>query len=152
MKSKKIMTYIGVFVIALFILNIYSSLLWDTREAASKLDVNRMVLLHIYAMICCFLFGVLLEWKRVILIFKNRPSIKISFSLILGLILLLIAIFPPMFYVMELDSFHLPFPKDGIGVNMFFGVVNQASNVQAILSVVAGTLIIKGISREINSV
>ena len=66
MNSKKIITYIGVFFIALFILNIYSSLLWDIKEAAGQLDVDHMIMLHISAMVFCLLFGVLLEWKRLI--------------------------------------------------------------------------------------
>ena len=148
MKSKKIIMYIGVFFIAVLILNVYSSLLWDIKEAASQLDVNRMTMSHISAMIFCFLFGVLLEWRLLISIFSKKVSIKLSFSLILGLILFLIGLFPPVFYLMEFGSLHLPFPKGGIGINVLFGMLNQFSSVQAILSVAAGTLVIKGINQK----
>lgn len=148
MNSKKIITYIGIFFIALLILNVYSSLLWDIKGAASQLDVNRMIMLHISAMIFCSMFGVLLEWERLISVFSKKVSIKLNFTLILGLILFLIGLFPPVFYLMEFGSLHLPFPKGGIGINVLFGMLNQFSNVQAILSVTAGTLIIKGVSQK----
>ena len=148
MNSKKIIMYIGVFFIAVLILNVYSSLLWDIKEAASQLDVNRMTMSHISAMIFCSMFGVLLEWERLISVFSKRISIKLNFKLILGLIIFLIGLFPPVFYLMEFGSLHLPFPKGGIGINVLFGMLNQFSNVQAILSVTAGTLIIKGISQK----
>lgn len=145
MNLKKTMIYTGVLLIAWLLLNIYSSLLLDIRIAASRLDVDQMIMLHIFAMIVCFLFGVLLEWKHLVSLFSKKLTRKISISLILGVILLLTSLLPPMFYIMEFSSFHMPFPKGGVGINMVFGLFNQFSNVQAILSVTAGTLVIKGL-------
>ncbi len=105
-------------------------------------------MLHISAMVFCFLFGVLLEWRLLVSIFSKKLSIILNFTLILGLIIFLIGLFPPVFYLMEFGSLHLPFPKGGIGINVLFGMLNQFSNVQAILSVTAGTMIIKGISQK----
>lgn len=148
MNSKKMIMIAGIFFIALFILNIYASLLLDVRYAASQLDVNRMIILHVSAMLVCFMFGVLLEWKHLLTLFSKKQSIKLTFSFYLGIFLLLVGLLPPIFYEMELSSLHLPFPKRGIGINMLFGMFNQFSNVQAILSVTAGTLFIKGLYQK----
>ncbi len=147
MNWKKTIVFIGVGFVAWLLLSVYTSLLLDIRLAASRLDVNQMTMLHIYAMIVCFLFGVLLEWKQLVSLFSNKISVKISSKLILGVILLLISLLPPVFYVMQFSSLHMPFPKGGVGINMVFGLFNQFSNVQAILSVVAGTLVIKGLGQ-----
>lgn len=142
--NKNFPVYVVV-IISFFLLNIYSSLLWDIRVASNQLDVSQMIVLHIVAMITCFFFGVLLEWNHLFKFLKNKISFEISGLLLIGVTLFIISLFPPVFFLMEFSSFHMPFPRGGVGINMLFGLFNQFSNVQAILSVTAGTLAIKGL-------
>lgn len=145
--KKSIVVFLVVFLGGL-ILNVYTSILWEIREVASQLDVTNMILYHISAMMLCFMLGLLLEHQRLVQLTIQRGKIKTSSSFYFGLVLLALAMFPPVFYVINLGSFQPPFPKGGVGINMFIGLFNQFSNVQAILSVMAGSLIIKGITPQ----
>lgn len=139
---------IGVLVLGWLILNVYTTILWEIRDMASQLDVNTMILYHGIAIILCFVLGLLLEHQSLIQRLSHKEKLKTSFSFYLGLILLALALVPPVFYLVYLGSIHSPFPKGGVGINMVTGLFNQFSNVQAILSVKAGSLIVKGLNSK----
>ena len=139
---------IGVLVLGWLILNVYTTILWEIRDVASQLDVNTMILYHGIAIILCFVLGLLLEHQSLIQRLTQKVRIRTSFAFYFGLILLCLALIPPVFYLVYVGSIHPPFPKGGVGINMVTGLFNQFSNVQAILSVMAGSLIVKGLNSK----
>lgn len=107
-----------------------------------------MILYHGIAMLLCFALGLLLEHQSLIQRLSHKEKLKTSFSFYFGFILLILSLIPPVFYLVYLGSLHPPFPKGGVGINMVTGLFNQFSNVQAILSVMAGSLIVKGLNTK----
>ena len=145
---KRNIIVIGVLVLGWILLNMYTSILWEIREIASQLDVNTMILYHGIAIILCFVLGLLLEHQSLIQRLTQKVRIRTSFAFYFGLILLCLALIPPVFYLVYVGSIHPPFLKGGVGINMVTGLFNQFSNVQAILSVMAGSLIVKGLNSK----
>ncbi len=148
MQFKELIKYIVVTLIGLFLLNLYSANLMDIGEAARGLMTERIIKLHILASVYCFLLGVLVEWRSVIKLVTREIKLKHSMLLVPGIILLLISLMHPAFIMTELRLFLLPFPKDGVGINMLIGPFLHASNTQNILSVISGILVIKGLYKR----
>lgn len=147
MKMKKYILYMSLFLGALMIVNLYAAMMMDLRVAVGRIEVNQMYVLHSLAMILCFLLGILLEFRRTVLILTKKCPVKLSPVLLVGMLLFMIALLPPIFYIQEVGVLYQPFPKGGLGVNLFFGALNQSSHVHSILSVVSGSLFIKGLSQ-----
>lgn len=152
MQSKELIRYIVVIVIGLILINLHSANLIDIRVAANRLMDERIIELHLLGTAYCFLLGVLLQWRNVLKLAKREVRLKINPLLIPGIILLLISLMHPIFFLYQLGlGLTLPFSKGGIGTNMLLAPLIQGSTTQNILSIISGFIVIEGLYKTNNS-
>ncbi len=143
---KKTVYTCALFSVGLFILNFYVSLYMYMEEAAYKIEVNKVVQLHYLAMIICFIFGILIESNRIIAFLQKKIQFKLTAVFIIGLIMFSIGLISATTYISWFGlEFWQPFPRGRIGINMFVGILTKTISIQSILSVVGGTLVVKGL-------
>ena len=145
---KRIISYIVVGIIGVILVNLIASNSLDMQASVSRLEVNEAIMQHLLATLYCFLLGVLLEWRTVVRLIKKERKLLASPLLIPGLILLLISCLSPVVILMRMGIF-LPFPHSTKFLSFFFGPLAQSSRVQNLLAVVAGSLIIRGLSKNV---
>jgi hypothetical protein len=144
-QRKRIIPYIVVGIVGFILMNLIASNALDMQVSASRLESTKLVNLHLLGTLYCFLLGVLLEWRTVERLIKK--DIKMSFSplLIPGLILLLISCISPVIVITRI-GIDLPFPHGKSFLSFFTGPLAQSSRVQNLLAVIAGSMIIRGLS------
>ena len=145
--SKKILSYVVVGALGILLENLIASNQLSTNEAARDLHEKKGVLCHIYGGIYSFLLGVLLEWRTVTKLFKKEIKLSPSGLLIPGILILLISFISPIIFMMRF-GISLPFPKGNSPSSFIFGPLIHSSIIQKQLSVIAGSIIIKGLSKN----
>ena len=145
MQLKDFIKYFAVTLIGFILLNLFSAVLIDMREAGQQLMAGRIVQLHVLATFYCFLLGVLVEWRPIVKLVAGRLKLNINRALIPGILLLLISLIHP---VLLLQWGVNPNPAGGFGINMITDPFIQSANGQNLLSVISGIIIIRGLYKK----
>lgn len=145
MKVKKIISYIIVVILGVVLLNLVASAQIRASEFASRMKIDGMILWHIYAGVFAFLFGVLLEWHTIVKLLKREIRPGYSWLHICAILMLIISFIPPVIFITNMG---IRFPFTYRGSSLIVGALSHTSVVQKILSVVAGSFIIKGLSHK----
>lgn len=146
-KYKKILPYIVVGLLAILLVNLIAANYLEMRDYANRLQVGNVITRHLAGTLYCFLLGLLLEWKTIVKLAKRKITLHFSPLLILGVIILAISCIAPVTIIMQFGLCK-PFPAGTGLLNFFIGPLAQSSNIQNILAVIAGCMIIRGITNN----
>lgn len=133
--------YITMLVIVLGLVSIYLFSLVDIQlqESAQKFEDQTYNLYRILGVIVLIVFGILIEYKRVVSIFQNGIKLNIA-SLIVTVILFVLLLLPASITVEQLG---IPYPSSVKGIISF--IINTLS-IRSILSVLTGILLVRSFS------
>lgn len=140
MNYKKITWYVLVVILGVLLFNLLTANNIKMQYAANRIEVEEVVKLHFPRVIYGLLLGLLVKWQIIIQCFKG--NIHLNFKLIVGTIIFLTSLIPPV-VAMQFLSLASPFPQGPIGMNMIKAPFLDGTN-QLVLSVMAGVLIAEG--------
>lgn len=138
MKKKEI--YIILFVITLGIISIYLFALLDIQleESAQRAEIQKYNIYRILEVLVLIIFGILIEYQKVILIFKNRVYIN-KYYLITAIVLVILLVLPYEFIA-----------RLGIGnpssIKGTISFILNSINTRGILSVLTGIIFVRSLS------
>ena len=146
MKLKAIIPYIIVGVVGILLLNLiaFNNML-TTPTGIDRLEVNTAE--HLVGTLYCFLFGLLIEWKRILGFIKREIKLHFSPLFIIGIIILAISCIPQI-AVLLWCGIPNPFPAGTSLSSIFIGPLVHSSIIQSILAVTAGCVIIRGLTQK----
>ncbi len=147
MKIKKIILYVIVAILGVLLLNLIATAQIKASECGYYLDTDGLVLWHAFGGVFAFLFGVLLEWRTVVKLLKKEIRLGFSWLHICAIVILIISLIPPSIIIIYI-GIRFPFTHGAGGFSLIAGALAHSSVVQKILSVVAGSFIIKGLSQK----
>jgi hypothetical protein len=148
MKTGKIIPYIIVVALGILLLNLVATAQLHLHAYAQRIDMDGVIMWHILGALFAFLFGVLTEWRKTLMLVKKEIRISISALCVFGILLFVISLIPPWTFVM-LFGINFPFTYGGGSFSLIVGALSHSSIVQYILSVVAGGMVIKGLTQKI---
>jgi uncharacterized membrane protein YhaH (DUF805 family) len=150
MKFKKLFSYVVVGIIGILLANLIAANHLEMSGYAKRLQIEKVLVGHLIGTLYCFLFGLLLEWKTIVALTRREISLHISSLLILDIAILAISCISPATIMMQF-GLQLPFPIGTKLLSFFFGPLAQSSNMQNILAVIAGSMIIRGLTKKCQS-
>lgn len=146
--NKKLIETIVVFIFFVLLLNLIASIIVLIDEAASTIDLDRIIYLHMLGSFLVILVGLLLERKTVISIFRTK-TISFNASLMPSLILLVVGFLHPVFYMkIEVFTIERPFPIGDFGMNILYSPLFQGSSIQYLIVLFVTVTIIKNLSKK----
>ena len=149
MNIRKFIPYIIVAALGILLLNLVATAQIHAHTSAQKIDMNSYVMWHIIGAAFAFLFGVLTEWRNLLKLVKKELRTGFSALCAFGILLFAISLIPPSTFLTTF-GINFPFTYGGGSFSLIVGAMTHSSIVQYILSVVAGGMLIKGLSQKIN--
>jgi len=138
MRRKELYTML--FVIVLGSISIYLFTILDIRlqESAQKVQVEKYNIYRALEVLVLIIFGILIEYKKLILIFKNGINVN-KYCFITGISLAILLVLPYEF-IMKLGIGHPGSIKGTISL------IFTSINIRSVLSVLTGILIIRSLA------
>lgn len=146
-KSKKILSDIVVGLIEILLINLIAANYLEMRDDANRLQIENVITRHLIGALYCFLVGLLIEWETIVKIAKREILLHFSPLLLFGIITLAISCIAPATIIMQFGLCK-PFPTSTGLLSFFIGPLAQSSLIQDILAVIAGCMIIRGITKK----
>ncbi len=138
MKRKELYTMLFVIALGFISIYIFSILDLSLQESAQKIQVQKYNIYRTLEVLVLIIFGILIEYKKVIFIFKNGINLnKTCFVTAIGLVVLLVL---PYEIIMKLGIGHPASIKGTISL------ILTSINIRSVLSVLTGILIIRSIA------
>ncbi len=78
MKTGKIIPYIIVVALGILLLNLVATAQLHLHAYAQRIDMDGVIMWHILGALFAFLFGVLTEWRKTLMLVKKQIRISIS--------------------------------------------------------------------------
>ncbi|MFZ7102088.1 MAG: hypothetical protein ACOWWO_05415 [Peptococcaceae bacterium] len=150
MNIRKLIPYIIVVALGILLLNLIATAQLHMHTSAQNIDTNAYVMWHMIGVAFAFLLGVLTEWPKVLKLVKKELRIGFSALCVFGILLFSISLIPPSTFLM-LFGINFPFTYGGGSFSLIAGAMTHSSIVQYILSVVAGGMVIKGLTQKISA-
>lgn len=134
--------YITILVIILSLVSIYLFAVLDIqlKESAQRVEVGKYNTYRALEVLILIFVGILVEYKRIIFVFKNKISIN-KYSLITGIGLIVLLLLPYEL-IAQLGIGH---PSSIKGT---MSLVLNSINTRSILSILAGILIARSLSNS----
>jgi|GEM_PF-2366013 len=142
MRFKKAIPYIIATIIGILLINLLASHYMQMEKATQMFDLETIMQTYFLGTLYCFLIGVLLKWRAVAMLIMKKVKLRLNLLLVPGVLLLLVSFLNPGYYVTL--GVYMPFPEGGVGMNMLLGPLQLTMRIQNILSVIAGTIIVRG--------
>jgi hypothetical protein len=149
MNIRKFISYIIVVALGILLLNLVATAQLHANTSAQNIDSDGIVMWHIIGVVFALLFGVLTEWSNVWKLVKKELRTGFSALCVFGILLFAISLIPPSTFV-TLFGINFPFTYGEGSFSLIAGAISNSSIVQYILSVVAGGMIIKGLTQKVN--
>jgi uncharacterized membrane protein YhaH (DUF805 family) len=150
MKFKKLFSYVVVGILGILLANLIAANYLEIRGYANRFQIEKLFMGHLIGTLYCFLFGLLLEWKTIVALARREIALHISSLLILGIVVLAISCISPA--IILRFGLYLPFPAGSKLLSFFIGPLSQSSNIQNILAVTAGCMILRGMTKKLDGV
>ncbi len=148
MNIRKIIPYIIVVALGILLLNLVATAQLHMNEFMKKFDIDGLIMWHILGAAFAFLFGVLTEWRKTLMLVKKEIRVSFSALCAFGILLFVISLIPTWTFVM-LFGINFPFTYGAGSFSLIVGALSNSSIVQYILAVVAVGMVIKGLTQKI---
>lgn len=137
----RLVIYAGVFCLGLFFLNLIAGDYIELQSKASRLEKD-MYVPFIRLSLISFLFGILIEWKR--LSMAVRGNWGLSWLLLPALMLLVLGVIPPWLYY---ETFGIGSPY---GIKFLGWLIEplRHSITNNVISILAGVLLVRSVTKE----
>jgi fructose-specific phosphotransferase system IIC component len=139
--------YAVVGILAMLLLNLIASNYFLLRTSINRIEVHESTIRHLLGTLYCFLLGVLLEWRTVVKLIKKETRASFSILFIPSFLILAVSCISPVMILMRFGLI-LPFPHSTNFLSLLIGPMSQSSLIQNLLAVVAGSMIMKGLSKN----
>ncbi|RQD75103.1 MAG: hypothetical protein D5R97_06790 [Candidatus Syntrophonatronum acetioxidans] len=150
---KKVGTYILIFLMGLFLVQVISSFHLELARLSQRIQVEKMMVPYLIRSLGCILFGMLVKWRWLLEILKG--NLRINSRLIPGVLLAIISLIP-QFYYLYISRITVPLLlnipdtiSQGWGPvlrSLFIAPLIQGS-IPLVLGVAAGVLIVEGLKQ-----
>lgn len=138
MRNKGFYTTLSVIILGLISIYLFAVLDIQLKESAQRIDVEKYNIYRELEVLVLILFGILVEYKRIIFAFKNKVS-KNKFYLLTGIGLVILLVLPYEF----VSQLGIRYPSSIKGT---ISLVLNSINTRSVLSVLAGILLARSFS------